>query len=211
MKSEEFFKDHDPEVLKAVSEAKIGIAGAGGLGSNCAVALARSGVGKLIIADFDKVSASNLNRQYYFNDQIGLYKVEALKRNLKKVNPFSEYEIHTRRLDPVLIQEIFEDVDILIEAFDQADAKQMLIETWDDFFSDIPIIVGSGIGGIGDNNKLRETASGNLYLIGDGVADVEQGYKPLAPRVGAIANMQANLALELLVKKYYRRKNSGKS
>jgi hypothetical protein len=82
----------------------------------------------------------------------------------------------------------------------------MLIETWDEAFSDIPIIVGSGIGGIGDNNKLRETASGNLFLIGDGVADVENGFMPLAPRVGAIANMQANLALQLLVEKFHKRK-----
>jgi len=206
MQREEFFKDHDPKLLKAIEGATVGIAGAGGLGSNAAVALARAGVGKLIIVDFDRVSASNLNRQYYFAEQVGSYKVEALKKTLKRINFWSEYEIHIKRLDPVLIQEIFEDVDILIEAFDQAEAKQMLIETWDECFADIPLIVGSGIGGIGDNNKLRQTASGNLYLIGDGVADVEQGFKPLAPRVTAVASMQANLALELLISKFNKKK-----
>jgi sulfur carrier protein ThiS adenylyltransferase len=202
MTKEEFFADHDQSLLAAISHATVGIAGAGGLGSNAAAALARSGVHKLVIADFDKVSASNLNRQFFFRDQIGLYKVEALKRNLKRINPFSEYEIHTRKLDDILIQEIFEDVDIIIEAFDQAESKQMLIETWHDNFADIPLIVGSGLGGIGDNNRLRETKSGNLYLIGDGVSDIEHGYKPLAPRVGIVACMQANLALQLLMQKY---------
>ncbi len=204
MQQEEFFQEHDKEVLAAIAGAVVGIAGAGGLGSNAAVALARAGVGKLIIVDFDKVSASNLNRQYYFSDQIGLSKVEALKHTLKRINPWSEYEIHMLRLTPVLIEEIFEDVDVMIEAFDHAESKQMLIETWDDSFKDIPLIIGSGLGGIGANNKLQETVSGNLYIIGDGETDVEQGYKPLAPRVGAVACMQANLALQLLVDKYKR-------
>ena len=204
MQQEEFFQEHDPEVLAAITGAVVGIAGAGGLGSNAAVALARAGVGKLIIVDFDKVSASNLNRQYYFSDQIGLYKVEALKHNLKRVNPWSEYEIYTCRLTPVMIEELFEEVDIMIEAFDQAELKQMLIETWDESFKDVPLIIGSGIGGIGANNKLHETVSGNLYFIGDGETDVEQCSKPLAPRVGAVACMQANLALQLLVDKYKR-------
>ena len=206
MQREDFFQDHDPKVLAAIEGAIIGIAGAGGLGSNVAVALARAGVGKLIITDFDRVSASNLNRQYYFAEQVGSYKVEALKKTLKRINPWCEYEIHIKRLDQELIEEIYEGVDLIIEAFDQAEAKQMLIETWDESFADIPLIVGSGIAGIGDNNKLRQTASGNLYLIGDGFSDVEQGFKPLAPRVGAVACMQANLALELLISRYNKRK-----
>jgi sulfur carrier protein ThiS adenylyltransferase len=68
----------DAEVRKRLIEFRIGIAGCGGLGSNCAVALSRVGIGRLILVDFDVVELSNLNRQYYFRDQIGLLKTEAL-------------------------------------------------------------------------------------------------------------------------------------
>lgn len=202
MQFEEFFADHDKEILSIIENATVGIAGAGGLGSNCAAALARAGIGKLIIADYDKVSASNLNRQYYFCEQIGQHKAAALKYNLKRMNPFCEYEIHIKKLDKTSVEEVFEDVDLLIEGFDEATEKEMLIETWDDSFRDIPLIVGSGIGGIGANALIKEIHSGNLYIIGDCERDVNEGYLPLAPRVGVIACMQANLALELLVEKY---------
>ncbi|MCF7919689.1 MAG: sulfur carrier protein ThiS adenylyltransferase ThiF [Candidatus Cloacimonetes bacterium] len=200
---EDFFIDSDELVLAALSQAKVAIAGAGGLGSNCAVALARSGTGKLIICDFDRVSAANLNRQYYFREQIGLYKVEALKHTLKRINPFSDYDIHNVKLDKDNLVELFEDVDIIIEAFDEASMKQMLIEMWSEFMGEIPLIVASGIGGFGKNEEIRQRQSGNLFLIGDEISDVHKGYKPLAPRVGVVANMQANLAVELLVKKFY--------
>lgn len=200
MKKEDFFIDHDKLVLKALANSTVAIAGAGGLGSNCAVALARSGIGKMIICDHDKIEASNLNRQYYFKDQVGLYKIQALKTNLKRINPFSTYEVHQKKLCSIDIQELFEDADIIIEAFDSADQKQMLVETWSDYFSDIPLIIASGIAGFGKNAEIKQQNSGNLYWIGDEVSDTDQGFKPMAPRVAIVANMQANLAIELLVK-----------
>lgn len=200
MKKEAFFKNHDKLVLKALTLSTVAIAGAGGLGSNCAAALARSGIGKLIICDYDKVEASNLNRQYYFKDQIGLFKVQALKTNLKNINPFSEYEVHQIKMNSIDIQELFEDADLIIEAFDAAQQKQLLVETWSEHFSDIPLIIASGIGGFGRNSDIIQQNSGNLFWIGDEFSDVDQGYKPMAARVAIVANMQANLAIELLVK-----------
>lgn len=203
MHKEDFYREHDELVLSALQQSVIAIAGAGGLGSNCAVALSRCGTGKLIICDYDRVSASNLNRQYYFRDQIGLYKVQALKKTLKMINPFSEYIVYKEKLIPELIEEYFEDADIIIEAFDDAAQKEMLIETWAETFSDIPLIAASGIGGFGRNLELKQQKFGNLYLIGDEYSDVNQGFKPMSARVAVAANMQANLAVELLVKKFY--------
>jgi sulfur carrier protein ThiS adenylyltransferase len=202
MEREEYFKDHDKAVLKALSGATVAIAGAGGLGSNCAAALARSGIGKLIICDFDRINPANLNRQYYFLDQIGQFKVNALNQTLNRINPFSTYEVHPVRLDDILIRKLFANADLIIEAFDSAEQKQMLIETWSDSFPEKPLIIASGLGGFGRNEDIRQKHSGNLYLIGDETSDVSQGFMPLAPRVCIVANMQANLAVELLVNKF---------
>ncbi|MCX6577584.1 MAG: sulfur carrier protein ThiS adenylyltransferase ThiF, partial [Candidatus Aminicenantes bacterium] len=135
----EFFAKHEPEILPVLRAAVVGIAGAGGLGSNAAVALARAGVGKLIIADHDRIEISNLNRQQYFWPQIGKVKVRALIENLRKISPFSEYVGHHVRLTHKNIPRIFRAVDVMIEAFDLADQKEMLLETWISHFPKKPI------------------------------------------------------------------------
>ena len=68
------------EIKTHLGKFRVGIAGAGGLGSNCAVALARSGVGTLVISDFDIIEQSNLNSQYYFTNQVGMMKTDCSKR-----------------------------------------------------------------------------------------------------------------------------------
>jgi sulfur carrier protein ThiS adenylyltransferase len=196
----EFFAKHDPEILPVLRAGVIGIAGAGGLGSNAAVALARAGIGKLIIADHDRIEISNLNRQQYFWAQIGKVKVRALLENLRKISPFSEYVGHHVRLTPKNIPRIFKTVEVMIEAFDLADQKEMLLETWISHFPDKPIIMASGLSGFGKNEKLRTRKIGNVFICGDEESEAEEGISPMAPRVGIVANMQANLALELLVK-----------
>ena len=196
----EFFSKHDPEILPVIRKATIGIAGAGGLGSNVAVSLARTGIGKLIIADFDVLETSNLNRQQYFIEQIGEPKVKALLENLKKINPFSVYQIHHIKLDEKNITLIYKDVDIMVEAFDKAEMKKMLIETWLSHFPDKPVIAGSGLAGFGMNEKIHTKKTGNLYICGDEETELTEGITPIAPRVGIVANMQANLVLELLIK-----------
>jgi len=196
----DFFSKHDPKILPIIRQATVGIAGAGGLGSTIAVSLARVGIGKLIIADFDKIETSNLNRQQYFFDQIGKPKVIALLENLKKINPFSEYQIHHIKLDENNIPIIYKDVDIMVEAFDKAEMKKMLIETWLSHFSLKPIIAASGLAGYGMNELIHTKKFDNLYICGDETTKLKTNISPMAPRVGIVANMQANLVLELLLR-----------
>ena len=200
----EFFSRHDPELLPILRQAVVGIAGAGGLGSNVAVALARAGVGKLIIADQDLVYPSNLNRQQYFVDQIGKPKVEALLENLKRMNPFSEYEMHYVRITPRNVKRLFGEAEILVEAFDLATEKSLLINTWLTLYPDRPIVAASGLSGFGKNQKIRTRRMGRLYLCGDEESEPTEAVSPMAPRVGIVANMQANLVIELLYKKHHK-------
>jgi len=196
-----FFAGHDPAILPILRASVVGIAGAGGLGSNAALALARAGVGKLIIVDSDRVEITNLNRQQYHWSQIGMPKVEALVANLRKANPFSEYVGIRRRITAANAARIFAEADLLIEAFDRADQKQMLIEAWIAHYPERPIIAASGLAGFGENSKIRQRRVGDLYICGDEVSEPRPGISPMAPRVGIVANMQANLTLELLVKR----------
>lgn len=195
-----FFSKHDPRILPLLRVSVVGIAGAGGLGSSVAVSLARAGIGKLIIVDFDRIEISNLNRQQYFWTQVGKVKVQALLENLRKINPFSEYVGFQRRITPKNVKTIFGKADLLIEAFDRAGQKQMLIESWIAHFPDRPIIAASGLSGWGRNQKIRQRRVGNLYICGDEESEPARGISPMAPRVGIVASMQANLAVELLVK-----------
>ena len=196
----DFFLKRDLGVLAVLRASVVGIAGAGGLGSNAAAVLARAGVGRLIIADFDIVETTDLNRQYYFVDQVGQSKVEALLVNLKRMNPFSAYEIHNVRVDRDNVKSLFAEADLLVEAFDQADQKQMLVEAWLTHFPGRPIIVASGLAGFGGNEKIGQRSLGNLYICGDEASECDACTAPMAPRVAVVAAMQANLAVELLVK-----------
>jgi sulfur carrier protein ThiS adenylyltransferase len=196
----ELFAGHDPAMLAVWQKAVVGIAGAGGLGSNIAISLARAGIGKLIIADYDVVTTTNLNRQQFFLDQVGMPKVDALTANLLRINPFCEYTIYNGRITPDNLAEIFGTCNILMEAFDGAEQKQLLIETWQDLYPDRPLIGASGLSGYGRNELIHTIKLDNIYLCGDGVSELQQGISPLAPRVAIVANMQANLCLELLIK-----------
>jgi len=187
-------------IRKKLGTHSVGIAGAGGLGSNCASALVRVGIGRIVICDFDLVETSNLNRQFYFYDQIGQPKVEALKANLLKINPFLKLEIHYLKLNPDNIPALFSEVDILFEAFDRADQKAMIIETALTTWPERPLIVGSGMAGFGDSNSIRMRTSGNLYICGDEQSETGPETPPLAPRVGMVANMMANVGIDLLLK-----------
>lgn len=197
---DEIFARHEKSVLAALRAATIGVAGAGGLGSNIAVSLARAGAGRLILADFDKIEASNLNRQQYAVSQIGKRKVKALQANLRLIAPFTRTSAHDVRVRPSNIEKLFGGADILIEAFDRAEEKGMLINSWLQLHPDRPIIAASGLAGYGGNAKLKTRRMGNLYICGDGASQCAPGISPMAPRVALVANMQANLAVELLMK-----------
>ncbi len=195
----ELFAGHNPAQLQTWQKATVGIAGAGGLGSNIAIALTRAGVGKLIIADHDTITASNLNRQQYFINQIGFPKVTALKDTLRNISPYTNVNINYSSITPLNVESIFGKADILIEAFDSADQKQMLIETWQSLYPERYIIAASGLAGVGKNELIHTEILGTLFIIGDGVTELEQGISPVSARVAVVANMQANLCLELLL------------
>ncbi len=187
------------DLSSVLADAVVGIAGAGGLGSNAAMLLSRVGVGSLIVADFDQVEETNLNRQFYFRNQIGVPKVVALGDNLRAIDPGLRYVSHEERLEAGNVAPIFAQAEILIEALDSVSAKMMLFNAWTAAFPQRTIIMGSGIGGIGGNNSIRtEKAAEYVYICGDGQTDISIA-PPLGPRVTIVASMQANLALELLL------------
>jgi len=189
------------EIKSELKNYTIGIAGAGGLGSNCAVALARVGIRKLIICDFDVVSESNLNRQYFFRDQIGEKKVIALKENIQRIDPEVDIITEDIKLNENNIVDIYKDCDIIVEAFDLAEMKQMLIETCLTKLPEKPIVLGLGMAGFGNSNSIQFRQSENLYICGDEKSEIADNNPPLAPRVGIVANMQANTVLEILLGK----------
>ena len=189
-----------PEIKFHLSKFKVGIAGAGGLGSNCAAALSRSGVGTLVISDFDIVEASNLNRQYYFTDQIGMLKTIALKDNIARINPDTIVFAHQVKLDSFNIPVVFEGCDIVIEAFDRSEMKEIMIETMQRTMPGTPLIVGSGVAGWGKSESVRyRKIDDTLFVCGDESTEVSDTMPTMAPKVGMVANMQANVAIEILM------------
>ena len=177
----------------------VGIAGCGGLGSNCAVSLARVGIGKLVIADFDVIVESNLNRQYFFYDQIGQKKAYALRENINRINPAVIVEAHDIKLKSKDILTIYKDCDVIVEAFDLAEMKQMIIETVLAEMPDKYIVSGVGLAGWGGNNLFTTKQYGKLFICGDSEKEVSEEFPPLAPRVCIVANMEANQVMEILL------------
>lgn len=178
-------------------EFRIGLAGAGGLGSNCAAHLVRAGVKKLVIADFDVVSESNLNRQFFFKDQVGEKKVTALAENLRRIADGLELEIHDLKLDESSLPKLFAECDVVVECFDSAEAKAMFLRSL--LPTGKKLVSASGMAGIGKSNAMKVRAFGkNLVLVGDGESGVSDSEPPMSPRVGIAAAMQANSVLALL-------------
>ena len=192
---------NDHHIRRKLKSRTVGIAGCGGLGSNCAVALARVGVGKIVIADFDKVDFSNLNRQYFFTDQVGVTKVKALKDIIYRIDPSVQVEMHEIMLDEENIPAIFAACDVIVEAFDKAEMKQMIIETVSEKMPGKILVCGVGLAGWGKNTAIRMESFGNIFICGDMANEVTDEFPPLGPRVGIVANMQANQVLDILLGK----------
>lgn len=191
---------HGPHVHEKLKRGRIGIAGCGGLGSTVAVALARSGVGRLVLVDFDVVEPSNLNRQQYFIDQIGLPKVEALAANLARINPSVACERHHLRLGPADVPHVFAGCEVVAECFDNPAAKADLAMAMRKHLPDVPLVAVSGIAGYGPASNIQSRrVLGNHFLVGDGVSAAQPGQGLLAPRVSVAAGHQANIVLRLLL------------
>jgi sulfur carrier protein ThiS adenylyltransferase len=188
------------EIKAHLGKFSVGIAGAGGLGSNCAIALARSGVGTLILCDFDIIEETNLSRQYYFTDQIGMMKTLALKETISHINPAITVITHEKRIDKSNITEIYSECDVIVEAFDMSDIKEMLIETVQLNMPETPIVIGSGMAGWGNSDSIRyRKIDSTLFVCGDESSEISDNLPPMAPRVGMVANMQANVVIEILM------------
>lgn len=187
------------EIKRRLKQFTVGIAGAGGLGSNIAMHLTRVGIGKLIVADFDVVQESNLNRQFYFRHQLGTKKVDALEANLLAINPELHIEVYDTKLDAQSIANIYSNVDVMVEAFDKAEMKEVIAEVFQSEYPNIPLVMGNGMAGWGKSNDMRVRQFGNLYICGDGVSEIADDLPPLSPRVGICAAMQANVVLEILL------------
>lgn len=183
------------EQLLKIGRAKIGIAGCGGLGSNIANALVRSGFKDLELIDNDTVEASNLNRQNYFLDEIGLPKTEATAARLIRINPDIYISAKKFFLDGSNMRAQFADRDIIFEAFDSAESKKLFLETFGN--SGKLLIMGSGMAGVSNEKPIAvHKIKDNIYIVGDEESDIANGLPPLAPRVIACAAMMANVALE---------------
>ena len=191
---------HTPGVHKRMKKATVGIAGLGGLGSAVAIALARIGVGTLVLVDFDVVDPSNLNRQHFFIDQIGKAKTEAMREILANINPYVKVFTHRVELNRMNIPQLFKMADVIIECFDRAEEKAMILETVAELLPDTFIIGASGLAGYGDSNSIKTwRITEKMYLIGDLEKAAEPGRGLMAPRVGIAAHHQANLAVSLLI------------
>ena len=181
-----------------LESAKVGIAGAGGLGSNVAMLLVRAGMKKLVIADFDTVNESNLNRQFFFRRQIGEKKIDALAANLRQIEPELALELHDVRLTADNADLVFAGCQIVVEALDSAEAKKMFLHSL--LPTGKPIVSAIGLAGWGRSNDIRMRKVGrNLILVGDQMRDVRDGFAPVGVRVGIAAAMQANSVVSLLL------------
>lgn len=191
---------HGEKNQNMLRAAVVGIAGLGGLGSNIAVHLARLGIGTLILADFDRVDITNLNRQHYTIQDLGRPKTEALIDQLRKINPYLTYIPHLVRVTPENAARLFSGCTVVCEAFDRADQKAMLIEALLFALPDIPLVAGSGMAGYGSANAIQTRRSiGRLYICGDETSDLADGLPLMAPRVAVCAAQQATMVLRLIL------------
>ena len=194
---------HGEVLQKNFSEAVVAVCGLGGLGSNIAIALARAGVGKLILIDFDCVDITNLHRQQYKVNQIGMNKTDALTENLKEIAPYIELETHTERVTEENTAHLLQGADIICEAFDDAECKAMLTNLVLETMSDKYLVAASGMAGFGSANTIQtRRVAKRFYLCGDGASDVSESGSLVASRVMLCAAHQAHTVLRILAEQF---------
>lgn len=190
---------HGKELQSRFSNATVAICGLGGLGSDVAIALARAGVGKLILIDFDKVDISNLHRQQYKASQVGMEKTKALEANLREMAPYIRIETYHQRMTQENSQMLLQDADIICEAFDNPEAKAMLVNLVLETMPEKHLVAASGMAGLGSANSIRtRKITERFYLCGDEVSDVADGIGLISSRVMLCAAHEAHLILQIL-------------
>jgi sulfur carrier protein ThiS adenylyltransferase len=189
------------EAHNSIKKARIGIAGLGGLGSNIAAMLVRAGISDLVIADHDTVELSNVNRQNYYLDQIGIPKTDAAEQLLRKIDPYAVICKHNVKLNRSNIPGIFGRCDIVCEAFDAPSEKAMLINTILEECPGTKVVSGSGMAGVGRSNEIiTKKMFDDLFICGDGV-DMEIAGYLTAPRVNICAGHMANAVISIILKR----------
>lgn len=190
------------ENLEKIQSYKIGIGGAGGLGSNSAFNLVRSGFKSFVVADFDQIEYSNLDRQFYFFDQVGLNKVQVLEDNLLRINPNLDIKVIPERVTEENIGRFFADCDIIIEAFDNVESKKLIVEKY--MNSDKLLVSATGLAGWGKSDEIKtRKVNDNFYLVGDFVTGVSEDNPPISPRVNLAAAKQADIVLTYVLEGDY--------
>ena len=181
------------------SRGRVAICGLGGLGSRVAELLTRAGVGYLRLIDFDRLEATNLNRQWYFMEQLGRYKAEALADNLRRITPYAELDVHTVRITEDNLASRLADVDVIVEAFDNATCKAMLVNGVREQFPRCHLVAASGMAGFASANAMRvRRLSENFYLCGDGRSAADAGDGLYGARVNICSAQEALVVLQLL-------------
>ena len=194
---------HGLDLHKRFSSATVAVCGLGGLGSNIAIALARVGIGKLILIDFDCVDITNLHRQQYKANQIGLYKADALAENLLEIAPYTEIKTVTAKIAEGNFADLLKDADVVCEAFDNAEAKAMLVNGVLEQLPNCYLVAASGMAGMDTPNTIRtRKVMGRFYLCGDETNDVADTIGLVAPRVMLCAAHQAHTVLRILAGEY---------
>ena len=194
---------HGKELFERLSRASVAVCGLGGLGSAIAVMLARMGVGRLVLIDFDRVDITNIHRQQYKTSQTGKFKTEALAENIYEIAPYIALKTHNVRMGSDNSAELLCDCDIVCEAFDNAQAKSMLVNTLLETFDDKYIVASSGMAGLGSANAIStRRITQHFYLCGDGVSDIESEGSLFASRVMLCACHQAHTVLRIIAEQY---------
>lgn len=194
---------HGKELQRKFSEATVAVCGLGGLGSNIAIALARAGIGKLILIDFDIVDITNLHRQQYKANQIGLYKTEALTKNLSEIAPYVEIKPMIAKISEDNLASFLREADVVCEALDNEEAKAMLVNGVLEHLPDSYVVAASGMAGLETPNTIQtKKVTKHFYLCGDRVSDVKDTIGLVAPRVMLCAAHQAQTVLRILAGEY---------
>lgn len=191
---------HGIEHQRKINSASVAICGLGGLGSNIAIALARAGVGRLHLIDFDRVDISNLNRQQYLLSQLGSYKTEALRDTIKAIAPYCEVIINTTKITEENIEALLEKEDIICEAFDKAEEKAMLVNKVLETFPEKYLVAASGMAGFDSANSIKtRRVMKHFYLCGDEERDIAEGVGLVSSRVMLCAAQQAHMVLRIII------------
>ena len=192
-------KRHGTELQRKIRKSCVAVCGLGGLGSNIAVLLARMGIGKLLLFDFDSVDLSNIGRQHYFLSQIGMLKTDAITEIISGINPYCSVVTANIRLDSNNIPTVLKDADIVCEAFDNPESKAVLVDTVCEKFPGKYLVTASGMSGIHTANIITtRQVTKKFFVCGDGESTIEKDGTLFASRVAVCASHQANAIIQII-------------